>query len=144
MTMGDLDLETQRWCRKVKQFGYGLTIIYECEWNGLVNSNADIKHNMEMCGMSEPVRPRDALCGGRTETFSLYAKAEGERIIFYVDFRSLYPFICKWKTFPVGHPECIVGPKLAAYGTDISSFNGVIKCRGTMGKTISAIKYDQS
>ena len=71
MTMGDLDLETQRWCRQVEQFGYSLTISYECEWNG-VNSNADIKHHMEMCGMSEPVRPRDALCGGRTETFALY------------------------------------------------------------------------
>ena len=129
MTMGDLDLETQRWCKKVQLYGHRITIMYECEWKMIVNSSDDVKRHVEKCGVIDPIKPRDALFGGRTETFALYAKAEGDRKIFYIDFRSLYPFVCKWKTFPSGHPECIMGPKLAQYGTDISSFTGVIKCR---------------
>ena len=31
-TMGDLDVETMRWERRVKDCGYKLVTKYECEW----------------------------------------------------------------------------------------------------------------
>ena len=39
---------------------------------------------------------------------------------------SLYPFVCKWKKYPVGHPEIIIGPKLR--GRSVEEFEGLVRC----------------
>ena len=31
---------------------------------------------------------------------------------------SLYPYVCKYMSYPVGHPECLIGPKLNGYNMD--------------------------
>ena len=52
-----------------------------------------------------PLRTRDALYGGRTEAMRRYYRVkEGEETIEYVDVMSLYPWVCKYFKFPVGHP----------------------------------------
>ena len=52
-----------------------------------------------------PLRTRDALYGGRTEAMCLhYRVKEGDETIQYVDVMSLYPWMCKYFKFPVGHP----------------------------------------
>jgi hypothetical protein len=46
--------------------------------------------------------------GGRTDCHFLYRKArKGERM-YYVDKTSLYPSICKYGKFPIGHPVVVV------------------------------------
>jgi hypothetical protein len=52
-----------------------------------------------------PLRTRDALYGGRTEAMRLHYKVkEGKETMQYVDVMSLYPWMCKYFKFPVGHP----------------------------------------
>jgi len=53
---------------------------------------------------------REALYVGRTEAMRLYYKIrEGKETVQYVDVMSLYPYVCKYFKFPVGHPLIQVG-----------------------------------
>ena len=55
----------------------------------------------------DPQKPRDALFGGRTNSTRLFYEIDKitDEEIKYIDVCSLYPFICKYGIFPVGHPE---------------------------------------
>jgi len=51
------------------------------------------------------LRTRDALYCGRTEAMRLHYRAkEDEATIRYVEVMGLYPWVCKYFKFPVGHP----------------------------------------
>ena len=68
---------------------------------------------MSQLEIGEPLNPRDAFFGGRTNTATLYHKADesiGEQIK-YVDFTSLYPWVNKYGEYPVGHPEIVTTPE---------------------------------
>ena len=41
--------------------------------------------------------------GGRTEATKTYYRVEQEEEIHYVEVISVYPYICKYSKFPVGH-----------------------------------------
>lgn len=75
---------------------------------------------------STPLNPRDAFFGGRTGNTKSYAKcAEGETIQ-YVDVCSLYPWVCKYGKYPVGHPEIYVGnDECKSQGLNV---DGLLKC----------------
>ena len=48
---------------------------------------------------------RDALYGGRIEAMRLHYRIDEDvETIQYCDVKSLYPFICKYFKFPIGHP----------------------------------------
>jgi hypothetical protein len=52
-----------------------------------------------------PLRTRYALYGGRTGAMHLHYKVKrGEETMQYLDVMSLYPWVCKYFKFPVGHP----------------------------------------
>ena len=50
-----------------------------------------------------PLCTRDALYWCRTGAMRLYCKAREGDTIQYVDVMSLYPYICKYFKFPLGH-----------------------------------------
>ena len=77
--------------------------------------------------MADVLNPRDALYGGRCETFALHDQSTDRSVIKYVDVQSLYPYVCKSKHYPVGHPRCLIGPNLR--GLDVNSYEGLIKCK---------------
>ena len=52
-----------------------------------------------------PLCKRDALYGGRTGAMRLHYKLRENETVQYVDIMSLYPYICKYFKFPVGHPS---------------------------------------
>ena len=52
--------------------------------------------------LSRELRP--ALSGGRTGATKLYYKATQGEKLFYVDFTSCYPYVCKNGLYPKGHP----------------------------------------
>lgn len=85
VTMGDLNVETKRWNRRVQQCGYTLKTIWECEWEEQVKENLEIKQHVQRCAVDNPIEPRSALYGGRTETFRLHARGSEEVPIKYVD-----------------------------------------------------------
>jgi len=75
-----------------------------------------------------PLKTRDALYGGRTEAMRLHSKIrEGEETIQYVDVMSLYPYICKYGKFPVGHPVIHAGDACSDKEAILWK-EGLIKC----------------
>ena len=71
--------------------------------------------------MINPLEPRDAFSGGRTEAFTLFQK---DQDISYVDVTSLYSYINKTGKIPIGHPEIV-----SEGFTDIQQYEGLIKCK---------------
>jgi len=74
-----------------------------------------------------PLRTRDALYGGRTEAMCLYRKGRENETIQYVDVMSLYPYICKYLKFPIGHPVIHVGEACRDIEACLS-MEGLIRC----------------
>ena len=90
--------------------GYTIVEMWECQWQKLVDTNAEVQSFLASLELVPPLEPREAFFGGRTEGVTLHAVAgEGEEIR-YVDITSLYPYINKTSTYPVGHPEIITQP----------------------------------
>ena len=90
--------------------GYTVVEMWECQWQKLVDTNAEVQSFIASLELVPPLEPRDAFFGGRTGAVSLHAVAgEGEEIR-YVDITSLYPWVNKTCTYPVGHPEIITQP----------------------------------
>ena len=90
--------------------GYTVVEMWECEWKKLVDTNAEVQCFLASLELVPPLEPRDAFFGGRTGAVSLHAVAgEGEEIR-YVDITSLYPWVNKNCTYPIGHPTIITQP----------------------------------
>lgn len=93
--------------RYLQYSGYTVRVLWEHEWNEMLEKDSILQAFVLKMQFPEPLDPRDALYGGRTNAIKLYHKqAEGETINYY-DFTSLYPFVNKTKTYPVGHPTII-------------------------------------
>ena len=126
MSMGDIALETKRWEKRVKRCGYNLVTKFECEWMAEVANCDEKKEHVTRMGMAGAITSRSALYGGRTEAIVLHAMGNVDNPINYIDVVSLYPYVCKWKKYPIGHPEVIIGPKL--HGRSVDEFEGFIRC----------------
>ncbi|XP_071509045.1 uncharacterized protein [Diadema antillarum] len=123
--MGDLYLETLEKERYIKdilpEFKY--VTMWECEWKAFESTlSGNDKKCLKPC--PEPLNPREAFYGGRTNANCLYYECkEGEKIR-YVDFTSLYPSINKYGSYPVGHPEVIT-----SNFDDMSTYYGLVRCK---------------
>ncbi|KYQ49645.1 hypothetical protein ALC60_11278 [Trachymyrmex zeteki] len=53
---------------------------------------------------NSPLDSRDAFFGGRTGNIATRCEVVGTEKIRYVDVCSLYPYVLKTGTFPIGHP----------------------------------------
>ena len=104
-----------------------ISVMWECEWGNLVKENSEMKEHVDSYSLSSPLTPREALYGGRCETFSLHASCTDTSVIKYVDIQSLYPYVCKNKHYPTGHPRCLIGPDLRKFGMDVNKFEGLVK-----------------
>ncbi|XP_054257107.1 uncharacterized protein LOC128982090 [Macrosteles quadrilineatus] len=74
-----------------------------------------------------PLIPRDAFYGGRTGNTKTYHECESGEEIKYVDVCSLYPYVCKYGKYPVGHPTVYVGDA-ECRGRGLS-VEGLLKCK---------------
>ena len=90
--------------------------MWECDWDGEVQNNEDLKQFLGSHEMVEPPNPRDAFFGGRTN------EDQGEQIK-YVDVTSLYPWVNKTQQYPTGHPIIITNPE----NQDIQAYFGLAK-----------------
>ena len=112
-----------------------MILIWECEWKEMMNSDpeiishlSEIEEELKLC--KEPIDPRQALFGGRTEAISVYARADiiGGETIKAVDFTSLYPSVMKEKDFPILHPVVLRGsPEKFNYAKD--EHFGLMHCK---------------
>ena len=90
--------------------GYTVVEMWECQWQKLVDTNAEVQSFLASLELVPPLEPREAFFGGRTGAVVMYAVAgEGEEIR-YTDITSLYPWVNKNCTYPIGHPNIITQP----------------------------------
>jgi len=75
---------------------------------------------------NSPINIRDTLYGCRTAATKTYYRVKEEEKIHYVDVISLYPYICKYVKFPLGHPKVYVG---ADCPPDCLDRESIIKCK---------------
>nr|XP_049572487.1 uncharacterized protein LOC125965726 [Syngnathus scovelli] len=84
-----------------------LVIMWEHEWLQMKKLNIEVKEFLKKAKFPTPLKPRQALFGGQTNTFVLRYTAEPNKRVLYVDVTSLYPFINSTGTYPTGHPTII-------------------------------------
>ena len=84
-SMGDLDLNTKRWCERVKHAGYDHQFIYECQWQEELLGSKEKRDHVSSVGMAGTITARSALYGGRTEAIAVHATGDETHPIKYID-----------------------------------------------------------
>lgn len=119
---------TQERTRRIRE-QFDVIEMWECDFDDLKKRNKLQYLNNIPSLNTIPLNPRDAFYGGRTGNVKTYYKCkkeEGEKI-FYVDICSLYPWVCKYGKFPVGHPTIYIGnDECQKRGIDAE---GLLKCK---------------
>ena len=109
----------------LRQRGCVVKIMWECDWDQEVKTNPELRQFLDTLELVEPLQPRNAFFGGRTNAVKLHHVAErrvGEKIK-YIDVTSLYPWVNKTQEYPVGHPTVLVNPD----DQDIHHYFGMAK-----------------
>lgn len=115
-TMEDLYEKTTRRSKQLKEAGYSLVEIWECEWLKSREYKVTIPVQID-----EPLKPRESFFGDRTNAAKL--RVTGKKLE-YIDVVSLYPTVQYFDPFPVGHPVKILKPP-----TYDSTWFGLVKCK---------------
>lgn len=97
--------------KNIVQAGYDLVIKRECDFKRELEENRELAAALDDHPMlvHEPLDPREAFFGGRTNANKMYFKSDGVTKMHYLDICSLYPFINKTAKCPIGHPSIYVG-----------------------------------
>ena len=121
--MGTLNDQTIEKRENIKSAGYNHVSIYECQ----LNKNKEFQQFAKNFTQEvvEPLNPRDAFYGGRTNATKLLYNFKENECGRYVDFCSLYPTVQYYKKYPIGHPVKIHNPKKFCK----TSWYGLIKCK---------------
>ena len=124
-TMQDVYETTQQRIQQLKELGYHVVEMWECDWARLKDTSLDIRTYLGTLDFTEPLNPRDAFCGGRTNAVKLYHRMTPNQQIHYIDVTSLYPWVNKTCVYPKGHPSFIFNPG----HTDITKYFGLVQCK---------------
>ena len=122
-SMETLYQKTLKKRKTIEEAGYGYVEMWECDWKRMKESE-EVKQALQDFNLVEPICERDAFFGGRTNAVTLYKKAaEGEKME-YVDFTSLYPSVCMYAEYPIGHPQIIT-----EHFDTVTNYFGLVKCK---------------
>ena len=113
--------QTQRREYELREQGYQVVSLWEHEFDQQLKEESELQNFIKELEFQDPLNPREALYGGRTNATRLYC-CEGD--MRYVDVCSLYPYVLKYKPFPIGHPEIIT-----ENFEDVRSYFGLVQCR---------------
>ena len=72
-TQAEVYEATMKKIQQLKASGYKVVVQWECDYLKEKQSNPNLKAFVEMFELVEPLEPRDAFFGGRTEAIALYA-----------------------------------------------------------------------
>ena len=92
------------------QAGYRVISMWGCQFAEKKKTEPELIQFLETFEFVPPLNPRDAFFGGRTGAATLYAKAEDNEEISYIEYTSLYPWVNKYGLYPVGVPEILYQP----------------------------------
>jgi G:T-mismatch repair DNA endonuclease (very short patch repair protein) len=119
--------QTMARLEQITQAGYQVEMQWECEFDkDILPLHPELKVHPLI--LQAPLNTRDALYGGRTEAMYLYYKIKEGETIQYCDIMSLYPYICKYFKFPVGHPTVHAGDACRDIDAMLQK-EGLIKCK---------------
>ena len=76
----------------LRENGYNIIEIWTCDIQHELAKYSEMKEFFDNFEISEPLEPRQAFFGGRTNATRLYHEARDDEKIRYVDFCSLYPW----------------------------------------------------
>ena len=124
MTMRQIHRTTQERNQVIREHGYAVVEVWECDWNAQKKADVRIQNFLAGLKLVPRLEPRDAFFGGRTNAIQLYGKAHPGEEIRYVDYTSLYPWVNKNCDYPEGHPVIISQPG----HIDLTSYFGLVKC----------------
>jgi hypothetical protein len=112
---------------QITKAGYEVEIMWECEFDrNILPKRPELRINPLL--EHAPLNTRDALYGVRTEAMSLHKKIEeGQDTIEYCDVMSIYPYICKYVMFSIGHPVIYASDECRD-ATAMLKREGLIKC----------------
>ena len=102
----------------------------ECQYDQKYKEDADFRKIVDAEFTSlDPLRPRDALFGGRTNSTKLCHEIDetSQDEIKYIDVCSQYPYICRYGVFPLGDPTILSQEKIDK--DNIGQYCGLIKCK---------------
>ncbi|XP_071041463.1 uncharacterized protein [Parasteatoda tepidariorum] len=119
VTMASLRQKTRDTSSDLCSLGYNVIEMWEHEFLKMKKENEDLQQFLKRHKLQDRLKPRDALFGGRTNAVKLYHEGNSK----YVDFTSLYPWVNKYCTYPVGHPQIIT----ENFKT-IDNYFGIAKC----------------
>ncbi|XP_055350336.1 uncharacterized protein LOC129596956 [Paramacrobiotus metropolitanus] len=108
----------------IRDMGHELFVIWEHEFDDQVKQVPDFADFVDEITVTQPINPRDAFFGGRTNATKLYHSVSNEEKIRYFDVCSEYPFVNKNKKYPIGHPIIIVKD----FG-EIAHYFGIVHCK---------------
>lgn len=116
----------------LRKSGYKLEIIWECEFKAREMKDKEMmklydRYLQDKMKKKPPLDPRDAFFGGRTNAIKLFHEVVSDEKIRYYDFTSLYPYVVKYCSFPIGHPD-IIRFDIDNEVTDISKYQGFVLC----------------
>ena len=78
-TMGDLYCETERWMERVNTCGNMYSIMsVGSDWQ----TDVEVRGHVDSYSLADVLNPRDALCGGRCETFTLHDQSTHSSLAF--------------------------------------------------------------
>ena len=112
-TMEALDQATFQKTKTLRDMGYTVYEMWECEWQAKLRASPEIQSFLASLDIVPPLSSRDAFFGGRTGAALLYYKADetqGEEIR-YVEVTSEYPWVNNYDTYPIGHPTILFEPE---------------------------------
>ena len=127
LTMHELYERTQVKTMFLKQRGWQVVAMWECEFRDFLQRDAEAKEYVEgLKDIVDPLNPRDGFYGGRVNVMKLLVKTEANPTtkIKYIDFNSLYPDINKNGVYPVGHLIIFT----ENIHPDITHYFGLIQC----------------
>ena len=128
LTANEAFQNTLDWTKFLKQQGYSVIEMWECNLKVELQRNPDIKDFFDSQEMQDPLDPRNCFYGGCTNVTKLWHKvAPGEKIQ-YIDICSLYLWVCKYGKFPVGHPK-VITENFVPISTENRPYEGTICCK---------------
>jgi hypothetical protein len=122
-TMHELYQATLDKTMYLKSLNFNVVEIWECQINQQLKTDADMRAYFDNFQVVDPLEPRDAFYGGRTNATKLFHECQDDEQIKYFDFTSLYPHCNKSTPSVIGHPQIIT-----ENFQDLSSYFGLVKC----------------
>lgn len=91
---------------KPQTLGYHIISIWECAWTRQKTSRPLLSF-LEVKRLPSPLNPCDAFFGGQANAYRLYYRVQPNEKVRYYDYRSLYPWVKKYCTYPIRPPVVI-------------------------------------